>query len=314
MRKIFLSLLVMTAAGTAQGADLDYDYLRGADYDPPPAVALIDWSGVYFGGHGGYTAGSFAQRKATQSALANYFFARDIESEFNVSGLVSFPGSRGRGASFGAFAGYNLQFGDTVVGLEADYTHTNQTTQSTYSISRAYTTTTTGGMYETVNLSGTSKTQIEDYGTIRARAGYAIGAFLPYVTAGFAIGQVQFNDTVAVQNYGYNAPAYAANQALTTGAPVAVSSHGYASFNQNYPKPYTTPIGGGAQTIPAAATNVVANNRVKTIGGIALGFGLEYALTPNILLRGEYQYVNFQSFNGHNAELNTIRGGAAVKF
>ncbi len=53
---------------------------------------------------------------------------------------------------------------------------------------------------------------------------------------------------------------------------------------------------------------------MKTIGGIALGFGLEYALTPNILLRGEYQYINFQSFNGHNAELNTIRGGAAVKF
>jgi outer membrane immunogenic protein len=31
-------------------------------------------------------------------------------------------------------------------------------------------------------------------------------------------------------------------------------------------------------------------------------------------VRGEYQYVQFQDFNGHKAELNTVRGGAAVKF
>ncbi len=127
MRKIFLSLLVMTAAGTAQGADLDYDYLRGADYDPPPAVAFIDWSGVYVGGHGGYTAGSFAQRNAAQSALANYFYNTAIESEYAVSRNVSFPGARGRGASYGAYAGWNMQFGEAVLGLEADYTRTDQT-------------------------------------------------------------------------------------------------------------------------------------------------------------------------------------------
>jgi opacity protein-like surface antigen len=311
MRKIYLSLLLMAAAGTAQGADLDYDYLRGADYDPPP-TALVDWSGVYVGGHGGYTSGSFAQRNAAQSALANYFNSRDIEAQYSVSTLVSFPGSKGRGASYGAFAGYNLQFDDVVVGLEADYTHSNQRTQSTYGIGR--TMTTTGGMYETVNFNGVSKTEIEDYGTIRARAGYAVGSFLPFVTAGLAIGQVRFNDSVAVQNFGYNSGTYTANQALTTGQSVAVTNHGYASFNQNYPQPYSTPAGGGVQTVPAAATNVVANDRVKTVGGVALGFGLEYALTQNILLRGEYQYVNFQSFNGHNAELNTVRGGAAVKF
>ncbi len=311
MRKIFLSLLAMSAAGTAQAADLDYDYLRGADYDPPPA-AVVDWSGVYFGGHGGYTAGSFAQRKAAQSALANYFNRTVIESEYAVSTLVAFPGSRGRGASYGAFAGWNMQFGEAVLGLEADYTHTNQSATSGYSTGRVMTTST--GTYETINLDGTSRTEIQDYGTIRARAGYAFGNFMPFITGGFAIGQVKFNDSVAVQSFGYNASAYAANQALTTGQPVAVYNHGYQSFNANYPQPYSTPPGGGVQTVPAAATNIVANDRVKTIGGIALGFGLEYAITPNILLRGEYQYVNFQSFNGHNAELNTIRGGAAVKF
>ncbi|NRD68900.1 outer membrane beta-barrel protein, partial [Corallococcus exiguus] len=151
---------------------------------------------------------------------------------------------------------------------------------------------------------GTSNTRIDDYGSIRARAGYAFGNLLPYVTGGLAVGRVTINDTVAVQNYGYGATTYAANQALTTGLPAAVYNHGYASFNQNFPLNRSTPAGQGAQTIPYGPTTLVANAKTKTIGGVALGFGLEYAITPNILLRGEYQYVLFQSFNGHRAELN----------
>ncbi len=67
MRKILVSLLALSAVGTAQSADLDYDYLRGADYDPPP-VAVIDWSGFYIGGHGGWTSGSVTKRAEAQAA------------------------------------------------------------------------------------------------------------------------------------------------------------------------------------------------------------------------------------------------------
>ncbi|AIQ92759.1 porin [Methylobacterium sp. XJLW] len=306
-----LAVLGLCGVNTARAADLDYDYLRGADYDPVPAP-VVDWSGVYLGGHGGYTSGGLAQRDAMQSTLANYFSYRDIENEFSVSKFLSLPGTRTHGASFGAFAGFNVQFDDIVLGIEADYTHTNQNSWSTNSISRIMTT--SGGNSETVNLSGTSNTRIDDYGSIRARAGYAFGNLLPYVTAGAAIGQVTINDTVAVQNYGYSATTYAANQALTTGLPAAVYNHGYASFNPNFPLNRSTPAGQGIQTIPYAPTTLTANARTKTIGGVALGFGLEYAITPNILVRGEYQYVQFQDFNGHKAELNTVRGGAAVKF
>jgi outer membrane immunogenic protein len=307
-----LAVLGLCGVTTARAADLDYDYLRGAEYDPVPAPVL-DWSGAYVGGHGGYTSGGLSQRDATQSTLANYFSNRDIESEFSVSKYLSLPGSRTHGASFGAFAGYNVQFDEIVLGVEADYTHTNQNSWSSNSINRILTT--SAGNSEVVSLSGTSNTRINDYGSIRARAGYAFGNLLPYVTAGLAVGQVTINDTVAVQNYGYSATTYAANQALTAGQqPVSVYNHGYASFNPNYPLIRSTPTGQGAQTIPYAPTTLTANARTKTIGGAALGFGLEYAITPNILVRGEYQYVLFQDFNGHQAELNTIRGGAAVKF
>ena len=306
-----LAILGLCGVSTARAADLDYDYLRGADYDPVPAPVL-DWSGVYVGGHGGYTSGGLAQRNALQSTLAQYFSYSTVESEFGVSKFLSLPGTRVKGASFGAFAGYNVQFDNIVLGIEADYTHTDLNNWSTNSISRIMTTSV--GDSEAVSLSGTSNTRIDDYGSIRARAGYAFGNLLPYVTGGLAVGRVTINDTVAVQNYGYGATTYAANQALTTGLPAAVYNHGYASFNQNYPLNRSTPAGQGVQTIPYGPTALVANAKTKTIGGVALGFGLEYAITPNILLRGEYQYVLFQSFNGHRAELNTIRGGAALKF
>lgn len=306
-----LAVLGLCGVTTARAADLDYDYLRGAEYDTVPAPVL-DWSGAYIGGHGGYTSGGLSQRDAMQSTLANYFSYTTVESEFGVSKYLSLPGTRTHGASFGAFAGYNVQFDDIVLGIEADYTHTGLNSWSTNSINRIVTTSL--GNSESVNLSGASNTRINDYGSLRARIGYAFGNLLPYVTAGGAIGRVTINDTVTVQDYGYSATTYTANQALTTGLPAAVWHHGYASFNQNYPLVRSTPAGQGAQTIPYAPTALTANARTKTIGGVALGFGLEYAITPNILLRGEYQYVLFQDFNGHSAELNTIRGGAALKF
>lgn len=315
MRTVTLPLLVvlgLAGLNTAQAADLDYDYLRGAEYDPAP-VRTIDWSGVYLGGHGGYASAGFSQRDAFQSSLANYFRDRDIENEFSVSNLIGPPGSRARGPSFGAFAGYNLQFDEIVLGIEADYTHTDLKSWSNDAISRIYTT--QAGMSESVTLAGMSNTRIQDYGTVRARAGYAFGNFLPYVTGGLAVGQVTFTDTVSVQNYGYDALTYKANQALTTGAPAAVYNHGYNTFNPNYPL-YSSPppVGGGTRTVPSAATTLTANARTKTVGGFALGGGVEYAITSDILLRGEYQFVRFQNFNGHEAQLNTVRGGAAVKF
>ncbi len=50
------------------------------------------------------------------------------------------------------------------------------------------------------------------------------------------------------------------------------------------------------------------------MAGVALGAGLEFALTSNIVLRGEYQYILFNDFDGHKVNVNTVRGGAAVKF
>ncbi|WP_081631145.1 outer membrane beta-barrel protein [Methylobacterium sp. 77] len=312
MRTATLALLTSVTIGwfsTAQAADLDYGVLRGPDYEP--VSAEIDWNGFYFGAHAGYTSASLNQEKAFKNVLADNFRVRDIESQFGVSSFLVMPSARVDGTSFGGFAGYNYQFDEVVIGVEVDYTRFDKAGTSTNEISRQLTT--SAGMSEVVRLYGDSTTKIEDYGTIRARGGWVIGNFLPFVTGGIAIGRAVVNDQALVQNYGYDAKTYSANQSSTSGSALAVYNHGYKTFNPNYPEVNSSPSG-QRQTTPLPAVALTKGPSVKTVAGVTLGGGLEYALTQNIILRGEYQYVLFDDFGGHTVNLNTVRGGAAVKF
>ena len=302
-----LSFAILAALGLAaapvQAADLGYDFLRGTDYGEPAFVStpLIDWSGAYVGAHGGYSNAAMGFRNVFQSLVYSESRLTSGEENFGASTLLNPPARRSRGGSFGGYAGYNVQYGDFVFGLEGDYTWLDRTGLSGDALARVKSI--NDGMLERIALSGVSATRIADYGTIRARLGYAYGNFLPYVTGGVAIGRMQITDSVAYRNYGYNLATYNANQALTPDKnPAYVTNFGYTAFSQGSPEssfPYTWNI---------------ARHRSKVVGGIALGAGLEYAVTQNIILRGEYQYVLLDDFAGHKSNINTVRGGAAVKF
>lgn len=75
----------------------------------------------------------------------------------------------GRGLFGGAQIGYNHDFGGFVLGLEADL-----------QLSDIH--------YEETVSGVTGRTAIDNFGTVRARAGIAVDRFLPYVTGGFAWG------------------------------------------------------------------------------------------------------------------------------
>lgn len=303
MRIVTLALVSSVACGvlsTARAADLDYGVLRGPDYET--AAPIIDWNGLYVGGHGGYTSASLGFTNTFQSLIKSMSRESTAETDFGASSLLAARSTRTDGTSFGAFAGFNYQFDETVVGIEVDYTRFDRAGSSDDAIARFKTNSL--GYLETVGLSGSSSTRIEDYGTIRARGGYAFGNFLPFVTGGIAIGRAQVADRVSFQDYGYDQATYKANQALTSGKPAYVENFGYkgGTFDQNNPD----------AGVPATRTVVKTSDKV--VAGLALGTGLEYALTQNIILRGEYQYILFNDFDGHKVNLNTVRGGAAVKF
>lgn len=296
-----LTTLALNAVAGAQAADLDYGVLRGPDYEQE--APLIDWNGVYFGGHGGYTSASAGFKNAYKPLITDIVRYSTAEAEFNASSML-IPRSRSvDGASYGAFAGFNYQFDETVVGIEVDYTRFDKSNLTADNISRFRVN--SQGFLETVSLSGSATSRVEDYGTIRARGGYAIGNFLPFVTAGLAIGRVHVDERVRVSDYGYDQATYRANQQLTTGNPSAVKNFGYTRFDPNNPESGT----------PSSVTG--QNVRTKVMGGFTLGAGLEFAVTQNIILRGEYQYVMFNDFEkngGNRTAMNTVRGGAAVKF
>ena len=298
----FLGLMTMCGTSASRAADLDYGVLRGPDYDEVPvAASVIDWSGVYVGGHGGYTSAAMGFRNVFQPIVASALRNTYVEGELNASTLLAVHAQRVGGPTFGGYIGYNMQFDDIVLGIEADYTHAALLGSSMDNIGRYKST--TDGYLSTVNLTGISSTKIEDYGTVRGRAGYAFGNVLPFVTAGVAIGRARITDTVAIQNFAYDQTTYKANLTATT--PAFVGSYGYTFFNQTKPTP--------PASVPAPAT-VYGTAKTKVVGGGTLGAGIEYAITPSILLRAEYQYVLFSDFDGHKINLNTVRGGAAVKF
>ena len=94
-----------------------------------------------------------------------------------MSSLLYPRSARVEGASHSAFLGYNMQFDEFVLGIEVDYTRFGIAGTATDSIGRSRVT--SDGYYNTVFLNGVASTQVQDYGTIRAGAGYAIAASCP---------------------------------------------------------------------------------------------------------------------------------------
>ena len=131
----------------------------------------------------------------------------------NVGDLDGFVG--------GGQVGYNYQMGQFVVGLEADLQGADLSTGSTL-----------GGV----------RVKTDYFGTVRARVGVAFDRFMPYITGGWAYGNVK----------------------------TSIPALGFSSDNSH-------------------------------TGGWALGGGLEYAVTNNIVAGVEYLYVDL----GDKRILNT---------
>jgi outer membrane immunogenic protein len=301
MRTATVSLLagacLMQAAG-AFAADLDYGVLRGSDYEPAPPPA-IDWSGVYAGGHGGWSSTAHGFGSGLQPIVAGVLYQTTIESEMQASHLLRPEARRTTGSSFGGFAGYNFVSDDFVFGIEGDYTSLNQSATSSDGIGRTYTT--KDGYFNYVDLAGTSRTKLMDYGTLRGRVGYMMGSLLPFVTAGVAFGRARITDSATVAWAGYDAVTAKAN-AGSSGGSQYVNAFGYNAFD---------PANPGKGQSPGTTVTRTAQ---KYAAGFAAGFGLDFALTSNIFLRGEYQYILFDDLGSHKANVNTVRAAAAVKF
>jgi outer membrane immunogenic protein len=147
-------VLALAAASTvASAADLP----RQQPMVKAPVVAPLtayDWTGFYIGvnGGGGWGRSEFDGLTGTLG-------------HFDTSGWLA-----------GATAGYNLQYGHAVFGLEGDIDWSNINGSATC----------VGGL-------ATCQVQNDWLGTARGRLGWAFDRFLPFVTGGLAVGDNKAN-------------------------------------------------------------------------------------------------------------------------
>jgi opacity protein-like surface antigen len=231
-----------------------------------------------------------------------------VENEFSISTFLSPKADDSREGSYGIFAGYNWQFGEIVFGGELDFTRAKLISTGIDAIAREVAT--SNGFSNEVILSGRAESEVKNFGTLRARLGYTAGAWMPYVTAGAAIGEATVRRAVDLQVAGYHASQLAAWQTAYNawlngdGANPGVfgAYYGYSSFN---------PVTFARNMFePQSFTE----NKKVTAVGVALGAGIDVSLTQNIFLRGEYQWVFFDDLGNQQYTVNTLRAAAGLKF
>ncbi|WP_315704861.1 MULTISPECIES: outer membrane protein [unclassified Bradyrhizobium] len=283
MRRVVLAGVICGfVSAAAHAADLpDLPVLRGSFTDGL-TTSQVNWEGFYIGGQGGYGSSDEKFSGSNQTMTAALLANTTIESSYGVSQWpLPFGKTTAQTSAYGAFAGYNSQWDDVVLGVEMSYMHGSFGGTSSASMSRAFNSP-VNGFYHAVTSTATSSISISDMATIRGRAGYAMGSFLPYAFFGLALGKADITRGVSVDD----------NYATTYA--VAVSPCNSA-------------------TPPFCATlSASEGQHNRLIYGYSAGLGVDVNLIAGLFARFEYEYVRFTTTVDTN--INTVRAGLGYKF
>jgi opacity protein-like surface antigen len=272
----------MGLATAASAGEYELPTLRGSSPFVPASPAYARWSGFYFGGHVGAAHANVNFGNAAGDLIANILRHTRLESEFHPSEWSNLPRGHDRSGMWGGFAGYNTQWEDAVIGVDATYNRLSLAASSTDAISRIVTM--DDFNYAVTVISGANYS-ITDLATFRFRGGWAFGQFMPYATAGVAVARGSYFKFASV---GYPEPTYA--------LPPPIPPE----------QPPPTPPAFGPVTESSGRTNAY-------IFGYAFGGGADFAIMPNVFLRAEYEFVMLP-VSGMKMQLHTGRVGGGIKF
>ena len=140
--------------------------LAGAHASEPYSAAkgdrIASWTGPYIGAHLGY---AWQRSSNTWRSPGAGFFTPQPDGDIDDNSFVG-----------GGFAGYQKQIGNFVIGAEADFSFASLK----------------GNDSQFAGL--VNSLEIESFGTVRARLGWASGSSLFFVTGGYAFGQITKGD------------------------------------------------------------------------------------------------------------------------
>jgi opacity protein-like surface antigen len=277
-------VVLLATIGAAKADEFNDNMLRGS-FEPriaPPSYAR--WSGVYFGGQLGMSSATVNYSQST-SGLSDYILRNSVLQD-DVSSMQTMGNDTRTHTNFGGFVGYNFELTDGIVlGGELNYSKVGLRSSVQDSLTRIIPNDegapTGHHYYYTTTVTGQASMNLKDVVSLRARAAYEIGQFLPYAFAGLAIGRADYLRQVTV-NY------------TTADVPDA----GFTAA----PPPNFGPVSN-----TDAGANAIAY-------GSAVGLGFDVSLLPNVFLRAEWEYIYFVPLHQIQMSLNTGRVGIGFKF
>jgi outer membrane immunogenic protein len=284
MRRVMIGLGMLGLAQSALAADLD-PYLRGSN------IPTYHWAGFYAGAQLGYSGATYDFSNGVSTLLS--FLMRGFPTlAGDVSGWDVFGKASTSGFSYGGFVGYNAEWEGVIVGVELNYNHTSLFKAASDTVSGpdpnpTVISDTVVRTFNNVTVSGNTSVKITDVTTLRGRAGWEAGPFLPYAFGGLALGFANVTQTASAQG------TYFDTTCLLIG--------GVEQCFQ-----------GATQPISFGSTTNTENG--KFIYGGAVGLGLDMVLMSNVFARLEWEYLLFQPINGIHANVNSVRTALGFLF
>jgi outer membrane immunogenic protein len=287
-----IASLILGMASPALASDYDLPnvpVLRGSMQPPAPVYSVgpatfTRWSGFYFGGNVSVGSATSDFSTATRPLVHTSLQHLTVEDQATPSAFEVLGRGSSVAAGGGAFLGYNTQWQDLVLGVETTYTHTNlNTTAPSTPVGRIFPTLSTAA-----GISATANMNLTDFATARGRAGYVLGNFMPYGFIGMAVGRAKYN--------------------VSTLADITQTT---STTNPNYS------CAGTNATIGACSDFLFFNSAGQNnalLWGWTVGAGLDWALTRNIFVRGEFEFVEFAPISNISIMVASGRLGGGLKF
>jgi len=271
---VVVAALMTGAVSGAHAADLsDLPILRGS-FSEGLSASHVNWEGFYAGGQGGYGSSDENFNGSTTNMIATLVDSNVIQQMSVAQWNLGLGKESARSSSYGAFAGYNWQWEDVVLGLEASYLHGSFGGATSASKELVSSSALSDGFFHDVLATSAASISITDMATFRGRAAYAWGCFLPYAFGGLALGNADITRSATIND--------------------AVS---------------LTALGAFIPLQPLSSTNVQHNHLIY---GYSAGLGVDVNLVGGLFMRAEWEYTRFAA--SVDTSINTVRAGLGYKF
>jgi len=289
MRRLFVVLGLIAAAPAASAQEFELPTLRGSEAFIPTPPTFIRWKGFYAGAGASYSSVHANFGRSVNDLAA--FTVRNTVLEPVVGNLAALSDGSTNGAAFGGFVGYNTQWEGAILGAEVNYNHMGHTLGATDTVPPLLVSNLGGApaghhFVYSINESGGETVRISDIATFRARAGWIAGQFLPYAFVAAAVARADVTRSATV-NW------------TRTDLPDPTTP----------PAPPITPL----PTVSGGGTQVDATEGAF-YWGYAAGLGFDAFITPNVFLRGEWEYVKLPNVKSVNININSVRSAIGIKF